>query len=229
MKRKPPAQNVRRVRAIAGNMRYSVVNKCLRTIQCESFQEYKLVLLLERDRTVKEYVSQPVQLTYRNTKGHEASYTPDFQVWHTDETVALHEVTVQNRRSKDTQIQREEAARTICQEHGWQYVVHTEETLPEGSELANLQLLFGFRASGMANPAIAQSILRLLFVMEKYSLLEVVRQLQLATGHSTSQVMPAILHLIWHGELQIDWHQLLFQDASPHPAACIWREVQDHG
>lgn len=225
MKRKPPAKNVRRVCAIDGNMRYSIVNKCLHTVQCESFQEYKLVLLLERNPHVTDYVSQPEQLTSRQTNGREINYTPDFQVWYQDETIALHEVTIQERRSKITQIQRELLAQTICQERGWQYVVHTETSLPTGAQLANLQLLFGFRACGMLDPYIEQNLHALLSQHEKRLLFEIVTWLTQDTGRSSSEIMPTILHLVWHSKLQINWQQLLCRDASPHPAAYIWMEV----
>lgn len=224
MKRRPPAQNVRRVRAIDGNMRYSVVNKCLHTVQCESFQEYTLVLLLERDRSVKDYISQPEQLTYRPVNGRETRYTPDFQVWYTDGRVAWHEVTIQHRRNTDTQRQREQAAQIICQERGWRYVVHTEEALPKGNELANLQLLFGFRAKGIATPCVEQHLPHLLNPMEKRSLSDVVTQLTQVTALMVSQIMPALLHRVWHGDLQTNWQQMICQAATPHPAAQIWRE-----
>lgn len=225
MKRKPPAHNVRRVRAIDGNSRYAIVNKCRRTVQCESFQEYKLVLLLERDPLVKDYVSQPETLRFHNDKGREVTYTPDFQVWYVNGGIALHEVTVEARRIRETQKQREQAARTICVARGWRYVVHTEATLPTGGELANLQLLFGFRASGFANPLVAQALAQALPLAERVLIGDLVGRIGAVTHLVQAQILPAVLHQLWHGQLQTSWQQMLFQDAVPHPAARIWREA----
>jgi hypothetical protein len=64
MKRKPPVGNSRRVQYIDGNSRYVITNKAGKTVQCESFQERKLALLLERDHTVVDYTSQPDPFHY---------------------------------------------------------------------------------------------------------------------------------------------------------------------
>lgn len=227
MKRKPPAQNVRRVRAIDGNSRFAIVNKCGRTVQCESFQEYKLVLLLERDPEVQDYLSQPETLSFHTEHGRAATYTPDFQVWTVSGDIALHEVTLASRRSQTNQ-QREAAAQRICAERGWQYVVHTETDLPTGSEFANLQLLFGFRAGCFADAAIMSHLPDVLPDVlpgnTPTSLTAVVNQLQTLTGREPAQIMPTLLHQLWHGQLQTDWQQMLFQDAAPVAAARIWRE-----
>lgn len=224
MKRKPPAQNVRRVRAIDGNSRYTLVNKCQRTVQCESFQEYKLVLLLERDPQVQDYLSQPETLSFHNEQGREVSYTPDFQVWSLDSNIALHEVTLTERRSRKTQQQRELAAQRICTARGWQYVVHTETDLPTGGTLANLQLLFGFRAAGFANSQIIDVLPDVLPVNERLPLKEVVRRLRSRTHLDTPQILPTVLHQLWHSHLQTNWQHMLFQDAVPTATARIWLE-----
>lgn len=224
MKRKPPAQNVRRVRAINGNSRFAVVNKCGRTVQCESFQEYKLVLSLERAPEVQDYLSQPETLSFHNELGRAATYTPDFQVWMVSGDIALHEVTLASRRSQKNQQQREAAARHICAERSWQYVVHTETDLPTGSEFANLQLLFGFRAGCFADAVILSHLPDALPVNTPTSLTAVVNQLQTLTGREPARIMPTLLHQLWHGRIQTDWQQMLFQDAVPVPAARIWQE-----
>ena len=224
MKRKPPAQNVRRVRAINGNSRFAIVNKCGRTVQCESFQEYKLVLSLERAPEVQDYLSQPETLSFHNEHGRAATYTPDFQVWMVSGDIALHEVTLASRRSQKNQQQREAAARHICAERSWQYVVHTETDLPIGSEFANLQLLFGFRAGCFADAAILSHLPEVLPGNTPTSLTTVVNQLQTLTGREPARIMPTLLHQLWHGQLQTDWQQMLFQDAAPLPTARIWRE-----
>lgn len=225
VKRKPPAQNVRRVRAINGNSRYTIVNKCQRSIQCESFQEYKLVLLLERNPLVLDYVSQPETLSFYTDEGREMTYTPDFKVWMNGGEIILHEVTLNKRRSRKTQQQREAAANRICTARNWQYIVHTETTLPTGAELANLQLLFRFRANGFANPDIVQLMSQLLPAGKPIFLCDLINRISTVTCLDRTQFLPAILHQLWHGQLQIDWQKLLFHEADPNPTATIWYEV----
>jgi hypothetical protein len=99
MKRRPPEHNVRRVRAIQGNIRYTLVNKCQHTIHCESFQEYKLALLLERNPSVAGYMSQPELLHFYNEKERPATSTYPAKPKKTAETVGtFFAVTVQKPR-----------------------------------------------------------------------------------------------------------------------------------
>jgi len=225
MKRKPPVQNVRRVRAINGNSRYTIVNKCQRSIQCESFQEYKLVLLLERNPLVRDYLSQPETLLFYTDEGREMTYTPDFKVWMSEGEIILHEVTLTKRRSRKTQQQREAAAERICTNRSWQYVVHTENTLPTGAELANLQLLFRFRASGFADPDIIQLLSCLLPAGEHVTLCDLITRVSEITRLDRNQFLPVILHQIWHGKLQINWQKMLFHEVDPNPTTYIWQEI----
>jgi len=69
LKRKPPSGNVRRVAPIEKNLRYAITSKAGETIQCESFQERKLALLLDRDLTVQEYRSQPERFSFTDSFG----------------------------------------------------------------------------------------------------------------------------------------------------------------
>lgn len=69
MKRKPPAGNVRRVISLGNNFRGVTTNKRGHLVQFEAEQERKLILLLERDALVVDYVSQPETLTGLATIG----------------------------------------------------------------------------------------------------------------------------------------------------------------
>jgi len=134
LKRKPPTGNVRRVAPIGNNLRYSITSKADETIQCESFQERKVTLLFDRDPTIQEYRSQPERFTFTDSQGKSHTYTPDFIVWKTTGEVEIHEVTLISRQERFSIQEREKAARKICQERGWRYVVHTEATLPQATE-----------------------------------------------------------------------------------------------
>jgi hypothetical protein len=220
MKRKPPAQNVRRVRAIGNNLRHTVTSKTQRTIQCESFQEYKLVLCLERDRTVVDYLSQPETLAYRDDQGKPHRYTPDFQVWRSNGQIELHEVTLEARHQ--AQPPRENAAKIICAARGWSYHVHTETALPTGSELANLMLLFGYRPQGYAHPEIAQAVPQVLIPNQRCRLPDLIDHLVHHLDLPNHEIVPTLLHLLWHDQLRTDMNTLLYVAAVPNRAAQVW-------
>ena len=89
-KRKPPPGNVRRVISLGNNFRGVTTNKRGHLVQFESEQERKLILLLERDPTVADYISQPEVLHFHDASGRQRTYTPDFKVWRTDGQIELH-------------------------------------------------------------------------------------------------------------------------------------------
>src|SRR6266702_7906038 len=100
LKRHPPPGNVRRVAPIGKNLRYPITSKAQETVQCESFQERKLTLLFDRDPTVQEYRSQPLQFTFTDAQKKTHTYVPDFIVWKTTGEVEIHEVTLTSRQEK---------------------------------------------------------------------------------------------------------------------------------
>jgi hypothetical protein len=227
MKRKPPVQNVRRVSAIGDNLRHTVTSKTQRSIQCESFHEYKLVLRLDRDPTVADYLSQPETLTYTDEHGKSHRYTPDFKVWRTNGHIELHEVTLESRRQTGSP-PREQAAQVICAARGWSYHVHTDTTLPTGGELANLMLLFGYRPQGYANPTITQALKDALVPGQRWRLQDMVDHLVHQLVLPIHMVLPPLLHLVWHDQLRTDLDTLLCIAAAPNRAAHIWLPVEDH-
>src|SRR2546421_4330768 len=158
LKGKPPAGNIRRVAPIGNNLRYAITSKADETVQCESFQERKLTLLFDRDPTIQEYRSQPLQFTFTDTQKKTHTYVPDFMVWKTTGEVEIHEVTLTSRQEKMSIEAREKAAREICQMEGWRYVVHTEATLPQATEEANLLALYRYRPTIYANAAVTAAV-----------------------------------------------------------------------
>jgi len=158
LKRKPPTGNIRRVAPISNNLRYAITSKADETVQCESFQERKLTLLFDRDSTVREYRSQPERFAFTDTLGNSRTYVPDFMVWKTTGEIEIHEVTLTERKARVSIQEREQAARKICQERGWRYVVHTEATLPQATEEANLLALYRYRPSIYANATVRAAI-----------------------------------------------------------------------
>jgi TnsA-like endonuclease N terminal len=224
LKRKPPGGNVRRVASIAGNLRYTITSKADQTVQCESFLERKLTLCFDRDPSIRSYTSQPERLTYVDTEGKSHTYIPDFMVWKTSGEIELHEVTLTSR-ADDKHIQeRAAAARSVCKERGWRYIVHTEATLPQAAAEANLLALARYRPTAYAHPEVTHFVQQRLTnepspVLFHALLTQTTHALQL----QEAPVVSDLCHLLWHGKLETDLcHHLIFQEATPRANLLVW-------
>jgi hypothetical protein len=190
-------------------------------VQLESFAERSLLLQLDRSADVVDYLSQPEPITYTDSSGKRHSYTPDYPVWHSDGRVSLHEVTLEGR-LEQPQIQRRHAAATAaCIEQGWTYHIHTEATLPQGSELANLLALWAYRATRCQDPHIQKALCEML-TGHGQRLHPLVMRLHGQTGQSVAQIACCLYYLLWHDVVQMDWGVLLFQEGVPNPEARLW-------
>lgn len=220
-KRKPPPGNARRVRHIHKNIAGVTTNKCGRLVQFESEHERKLILLLERDATVADFISQPETLTYVDENGRSRQYTPDFQVWRDNGQVELHEVVMTRRRqTKESVRQRENGARQICQQRHWTYHIHTEETLPVGYEYANLDALAAFRADTYADEEITTW-----WFTQLQSRGLIHPQIILTEAppiHPRGLLLNTLYHLLWYGRVQMVWDAPFIWQGSFHPDARIW-------
>ncbi len=219
--RKPPTDNSRRVHSNGQTLCGVVTNKAGRTVQFESFAERSLLLRLDRSADVQDYLSQPDPISYRDPSGKGHLYTPDFKVWHTDGRISLHEVTLAARSQTPPLQQRHTAAAQFCRERGWQYHLHTETTLPQGSELANLLALWGYRPSRYADPVIRHALFTALDKGEQ-RLYPLVMSLSEECTTTPIQVAVCLYHLLWHDQIGMDWQRLLFQDAVPQADTRLW-------
>lgn len=227
LKRKPPPGNVRRVHSNGRSLRGTFTNKSGRIVQFESHREYTLTLRFERNHRIIDYGSQPMVLEFQDEQGKGRTYTPDFIAWLDDGSIEIHEVTDAKRRIRSDIRQREEAAEAICRERQWKYVVHTKETLPEDSELANLLFLFRYRPQVYANESVAVALLARLSSHQPVQLRELVTQLTKDLSLPSPEVVAAIGHLLWHGALSTDLHQLLFIHSLFAPKATVWLSTQE--
>jgi hypothetical protein len=218
LKRKPPAGNIRRVAPISNNLRYAITSKADETVQCESFQERKLTLLFDRDSTVQEYRSQPERFAFTDAFGNPRTYVPDFMVWKTTGEIEIHEVTLTERKDRVSLQEREKAARKICQERGWSYIVHTEATLPQAAEEANLLALYRYRPSIYANASVTATIHQRLNGEKRKSVYTLIGELIQELSLPAPTVISAICHLIWHRVIDTDLtSRLLFVNAALAP------------
>lgn len=230
LKRKPPAGNVRRVAPVDNNLRYTITSKANETVQCESFQERKLTLLFDRDSTIQEYRSQPERFAFTDKVGTSHTYVPDFMVWRSNGEVEIHEVTLTARQEKFSIQERERAAREICQQRGWRYVVHTEATLPQATEEANLLALYRYRPSIYANKVVIAAIRQRLNKGERKAVRLLIAELALTLSLPAPTIISAICHLIWHRIVDTDLtSHLLFVNAALAPYVQVWlSEKESH-
>jgi hypothetical protein len=221
LNRKPPPGNVRRVRSTGQNIRGVITNKAGRLVQFESWAERSLLLRLDRDPDVTDYGSQPEQFKFIDPQGQWHTYTPDFIVWRRDGQVEIHEVTLSKRRTRPNIRQREAAAAEICQTRDWRYVVHTEQTLPQGSELANLLALFRYRATACADQAVAGAVFKQLGQGDPVAMPVLVTQIAHELSLPQPGVVAALGHMLWHGQVSTDLGRLIFTDNGIAPDVLI--------
>jgi len=215
-KRRPPPGNVRRVHSTGENTPSVVHSKTGRIVQCESYSERRWLYSLDRDRSVKDYGSQPETF---ECDGHR--YTPDFIVWRWDGRIEIHEITRSFRRTREESRRREKMAREICAERGWTFFVHTEDDLPNGAELANLSLLIRYRPRAYADRAMADQLFEQLTDGVPIRLDALVGQVADRLHLSTPDVVSALCHLVWHDDLEVDLGHLLFIDGAPVPHTLV--------
>lgn len=217
--RKPPANNVRRVRSFGGNLCGVVTNKRNRIVQFESYAERSLLLSLERDHCVRDYSSQPETFVGCYSGGKVKRYTPDFIVWYADGRTAIHEVTRSTRRTAPQQQMREQLAREICKERSWEYVVHTEMTLPGEREVANWLAVYPYRARGYAQANIHKAIQR---VRTPIVIRDLVSQIKEQEQVPDEQVWNALYHYLWRDVLKTDWRQMIFKNGYRELMCEVW-------
>jgi hypothetical protein len=209
-KRKPPEGNVRLVASNGQNIRGVTMSKAGRIVQFESWAERGMLLRLDRDPEVVDYCSQPERFQYFY-EGKLHTYTPDFMVWRRNGDIEIHEITLSIRQSRPDIRRREEAAREICQARGWHYIVHTEQSLPQPTELANLLALFHYRPGTYAHPEVTQNVFAQLD-NDGHPVLLLALTTHIANSLNMPQpvVLAGCCHLLWHGKLATDLTKLLF-------------------
>lgn len=138
-------------------------------------------------------------------------------VWRDTGEIEIHEVTLTSRQEKSSIQEREKAARKICKERGWHYLVHTEATLPQATEEANLLALARYRPTAYANQNVARFVQeRLANALSPILFRTLLSEITQALHLQEAPVVSALCHLLWHGTLETDLcRHLVFQDATP--------------
>lgn len=221
LKRKPPEGDVRRVTSMGLNLPGVTTNKNGHTVQFESFAERILLVLFERDKTVLDYRSQPETFEFTDRDKKLRRYTPDFKIWRTDGTIEIHEVTRTERQEQLPIREREAGARKICQDRQWKYIVHTEQTLPQKTEVTNLLALFRYRLHAYADDSIATAAREYLERNTKTQLWKYAEYTARQLCIAESTIFATFCHLLWHGELYTDLQKLLIFDNTFMPGAMV--------
>jgi hypothetical protein len=227
MKRKPPKGNSRRVQYIDGNIRFTITNKAGDSVQCESFQERKLTLLMHRDHKVVNYMSQPDPIHYITSTGIHHSYPPDFRVNFITGPDAIWEVALSQRRKEKPSIQeREYMANILFPSMGLTYHVFTEEVLPNDTETANLMVFYASRFDRCANPVVQDAALHVLSNRPLH-IEQLISQVMAQSHLERGIVHITLRYLIWHGVLEIDWKKLFYPTTPltgkmPSKTAMVW-------
>ncbi len=183
----------------------------------------RCVYQFQRDRSIKDFRSQPFTFTFTDEDKRERKYTPDFIVWRSDNSIEIHEVTVAERRERSQSREREQAAQKICQEKRWKYIVHTEQTLPQETEVANLLALLPYRLMRYAHEGVGEAVRMHLSSTPCASLSDCSKSISRRLDLSEATVFRALCHLLWRGEIAADLRSLLLIiDCSFNPAVKIW-------
>lgn len=222
LKRKPPEGDVRRVTSMGSNLPGVTTNKNGYTVQFESFAERILLLLFERDKTVLDYRSQPETFEFTGQDKKLRRYTPDFKVWKVDGTIEIHEVTRTERQKQLRISEREAGARKICQDRQWKYIVHTEQSLPQETEVTNLLALFRYRLRSYSHDAVAAVASEYLARNVKIPLQSCVEYIASRLDVAEHTVFATLCHLLWHGDFCTNLQMLLIFDNAFIPGTTIW-------
>lgn len=125
--------------------------------------------------------------------------------------------------------EREAAARRMCQQRGWRYVVHTEQSLPQATEEANLLALYRYRPSAYAHPDVAWLAQERLQLREQLAFQQLCSDIMQQLDLARPRVVSALCHLLWHGALATDLsRQLIFHDAAPRAGLIVRLPTGDH-
>jgi hypothetical protein len=224
IRRRPPPGNVRRVGVKGQNNRGVFTNKVGRIVQFENWNEHIVMFQLDRRLDVRDFGSQPETFFYIDAAGRRRSAVPDFIVWRHDGGTELHLVRSADGPRNEAVREREDVIQRACQERCWICVIHTPQSIPQGIARANLRLLVQYRPYTYANNRVKEILPDLLAQRQPASLRETTSRLIRTLDLPTPDVVAALCHLIWHGEIETDFQKLLLIDGAVNPKVVIWRK-----
>ena len=102
------------------------------------------------------------------------------------------------------------------------YIVHTEGSLPNDTEGANLLELYAYRPSIYARAEVTHAVLGKFGIGHHILLRELSRAVSQDLDLPSATVSTAIYHLMWHGKIATDLRSLIFVDSTPTSNTYVW-------
>lgn len=161
----------------------------------ESRHELSRLLLADHDLTVVAIVSQPFLLTER-VEGRALKHVPDYLLVHADESVTVVNVKTPERLASAKVAGALDWAGRCFARRGWAHDVWTGAAAPE---LANVRFLAGYRRAWLFDPRLLE---RARVVAPGRTIGEAAALL--GRDWPWQRARPALLHLLWCGELVAD-------------------------
>jgi len=220
-KRRPPPGNIRIVQSISNNIRSLIVNKQGNLVQAESFAERILFLLLERDRRVRDYCSQPAVavVTWTDADGVTHRYVPDAIAWYWGGQVVVYEVTRSERRDLEKAI----AGRTLTIDQIATLRKAVRHSLEREKEAGLEYGKHGYRPTCHADKGVAAVVMDRLSIDSPCTLDALVTLVAHECGLPTPQSCAAVCHYLWRGAIAVDLRAtLLFRDGDLVPHISVW-------
>ncbi|PZU91424.1 MAG: hypothetical protein DI529_01120 [Chryseobacterium sp.] len=147
---KEDANFVKRVREITAKSSSlaGIINssRLKKQIQFESSLERDFIYLLEYDTMVKNYLEQPLEISYFDLRGKKRKYIPDFIIeYYGNKSSKLIEIKYESTlKSKKEELQLKfDAAKLFCDKHNFEFRIITESYIRDekGIELLNYKFL----------------------------------------------------------------------------------------
>jgi hypothetical protein len=190
--------------------------KLRRMVRYGSTIERDLLYFLEYWDAVTWYQEQPMTIARELSDGHLQHYTPDYEI-HEGSVKSIVECKAEARLESEHSQQQREIGQSWAEENGYHFVTFTETELRTGSKLDNVRLFWRYARLQVPKPLQAN----ILSVVDPH--LTVIRICQ-QLDRLPEQIIPAVCHLLFHHQLQMDIAQP-FSIASE-----IWLpERQNHG
>ena len=222
IKRRPPKNNVRRVRTNTKNRWGVMTNHQCETTQFESDYEWILQAILLRDQSVETMISQPIEIHYQSDDGKKHKYTPDLKIVYKNGEIVIAEFSIQKRREDIAIQRRERAGQEFCEEKGWEYKVITEQDLPSPVEIENIKMLYGYMPKAYFQEDIGDEIIYQLIEGGPLFISEIVENVANELGTPKPKINNTLFHMMWNKVFFYTPNQLLFIDGTPNRKIKAW-------
>jgi hypothetical protein len=167
----------------------------------ESRLELARLMLADFDRAVVTIVAQPFQLSAR-INGQIRRHVPDFLLRDRSGAATVVDVKPAGLLAEPTVARTVAWAGELMETRGWRFEVWSG---CDGVLLTNVRFLAGYRRSWLFSEDLLTEVLAAVGDGDTVAAVE----RRLAPRQQAGTARPALLHLLWHGEVVADLHQVL--------------------